>query len=252
MQRAERSRQQREEARNSLESYLYRLRDLLDGNEEAPFIIFSKESERTKMTDLLQSTSVWLNENGETADLLDLWSKREAIEWVILQILPFLGKNLTFPLIRALEKPIQQRHRESETLLPAISDIEQALRAGQLFLESARLNYTIEETSGTLHKYTAEEIDEVETRINSTALWLQEKSAVQKALRFNEDPVLVISRGKALQNHVMRLLRRQAPRPKTTSTETVSSTTTSATTTTTTAAETEDVEGGSTHGHDEL
>lgn len=80
MQRAERSRQQREEARNSLESYLYRLRDLLDGNEEAPFIIFSKESERTKMTDLLQSTSVWLNENGETADLLDLWSKREAIE----------------------------------------------------------------------------------------------------------------------------------------------------------------------------
>lgn len=81
MQRAERSKQQREESRNLLESYIYRLRDLLDGNEEAPFTLFSKESEREKMADLLQTTSSWLHENGETADLLDFWSKREALEY---------------------------------------------------------------------------------------------------------------------------------------------------------------------------
>ncbi|GJJ09364.1 hypothetical protein Clacol_003586 [Clathrus columnatus] len=233
IQRSERSKQQREEQRNLLESYLYRLRDLTGGGEDAPFIIFSKATERDEISHLLDKTSDWLNENGETADLLDLWSKREALE--------------------ALEKPIQTRHMESEILLPSIQDLEQALQAGQVFLESARQNYTMEEASGVLHKYTWEEIEDVETRLKSTASWLEEKVKAQKALPLNEDPVLlssdVISRGKAFQNHVMRLLKRKIPKAKPTSTGTDS---TANSTTLPVAEETTTIQDSSTHGHDEL
>lgn len=133
-----------------------------------------------------------------------------------------------------------------------------------MFLESARQNYTIEEAQGTLHKYTVEEIDEVETRLNSVAAWLQEKMVAQRKLAINEDPVIftseVISRGKTLQNQVMRLLKRKAPKPKPTSTstltDTISSTETATTLTTAGATETAnatETEGSSgTHGHDEL
>jgi hypoxia up-regulated 1 len=77
---AEMAKRRREESRNLLETYLYRLRDLLDGDSMAPFIVYSKEEERNKLSGLLQDTFHWLSESGDSADTIELWGKREALE----------------------------------------------------------------------------------------------------------------------------------------------------------------------------
>ena len=74
------AKRRREESRNVLETYLYRLRDLLDGDSTTPFMIYSKEEERKTLSDLLQDTFHWLSESGDSADTIELWEKREALE----------------------------------------------------------------------------------------------------------------------------------------------------------------------------
>ena len=61
------ARMKRAEARNHLEGYLYRLRDLLDGDADTPFMGFSKEEEREKLAAGLQETMHWLNEESDSA-----------------------------------------------------------------------------------------------------------------------------------------------------------------------------------------
>lgn len=77
---AEKATRKREEARNMLEGYLYRLRDLLSGEELSPFMLFSKPEERRKLEDKMNDAFRWLNDEGEKADLKDLWSRREEME----------------------------------------------------------------------------------------------------------------------------------------------------------------------------
>jgi hypoxia up-regulated 1 len=128
------------------------------------------------------------------------------------------------------------RYKEAETLIPAIADLEQAHTAGHIFLESARQNFSIEMAVGAPNKYTLEELENVETRLNESTTWLKETSEKQKQLARNDDPVLltaeVKARGVTLQNQVLKLLRRKAPKPKKT-------TTTDATTDTSTATKEE-------------
>ena len=175
---------------------------------------------------------------------------------------------LTFlPSHRRIEKPIQTRHIEAETLVPAIADLEQAFLATSTFLHSARQNYSLEEVADAPHKYTLEELDEVESRLNASMTWLKENSEKQKKLALHEDPVLltaeVKARGVTLQNHAMKLLRRKVPKPKKTTTSTSATGTTEVVTeasTETSTMTTEMVEptttGGeekeSTPDHDEL
>ena len=103
------------------------------------------------------------------------------------------------------------------------------------------------------HKYTLEELEDVESRLNASMTWLKENSERQKQLALHEDPVFltaeVKARGVTLQNHVLKLLKRKAPKPKkTTTSESMTSTTEVATetakesSTVTTSSTTEEVE----------
>ncbi|KAF8583385.1 actin-like ATPase domain-containing protein [Ramaria rubella] len=228
---AELAKRRREDARNALETYLYRVRDLLDSDSSTPFIIYSKEDERNQLSELLQDTFHWISESGESADTLDLWGKRDALE--------------------RIEKPIQQRYKESETIVPALADLEQALIAGNTFLESARQNFTIEAANEVPHKYTLEELEAVEARLTETTTWMREGAEKQKKLALHDDPVLltaeVKARGVTLQNHVMRLLRRKVPKPKKVTTEAATENTSEEARPTT-----ERVEEESPRDHDEL
>ncbi|KAF8515704.1 Hsp70 protein-domain-containing protein [Hysterangium stoloniferum] len=239
---AERAKQRREDARNVLEAYLYRLRDLLDSDSSSTFMTYSKESERSELSRQLEETFHWLSESGDAAEIIDIWGKTDALE--------------------AIEKPVQRRHQEAETLIPAIAEFEKALIAGHTFLESARQNYTLELVAEAPHKYTLEEIEDVSTRLNDSTTWLKEFSAKQKGLAINDDPVLltdeVRARGMALQNHVIRLMRRKAPKPKKTSTSEVpSATATDSSAEDATATDTETIPTATEKGrpikdHDEL
>lgn len=74
---AETRKRNREEARNGLEAYLYRLRDQL---ESAEFVEASTEAERVKVRKQLEEANEWLWDAGETAPTKDLKSAKSELE----------------------------------------------------------------------------------------------------------------------------------------------------------------------------
>lgn len=71
----------REEARNTFESYLYRLRDLLDDeNQDTPFKKCSREAEREAIAVKLDDSFQWLFERGDLAETSQFLDKRIALE----------------------------------------------------------------------------------------------------------------------------------------------------------------------------
>ena len=70
----------KEEARNSLEGYLYRVRDLLEDTSATPFMRCSQERERVAMREKLEQTFGWLHDEGEDADTVEYIGRRSAIE----------------------------------------------------------------------------------------------------------------------------------------------------------------------------
>lgn len=144
------------------------------------------------------------------------------------------GTRLTLGDRRALEKPIQFRYKENEDAPRELDTLQQALTAGDFFLKSARENRTLEAAADLPHKYTLEELDAVEKRLNETIEWLKAGMEAQKKLKKNDDPVLISAemkaRGVTLQNQVMKLLKRKNPKPvkKTTTSSTSSTSTTEA------------------------
>lgn len=72
----------REEAQNTLEAYLYKLRDLLEDGPDSPFMKCSKPVERQAIEQKLAETISWLHEEGDTAETAELRVKRGALECV--------------------------------------------------------------------------------------------------------------------------------------------------------------------------
>ena len=70
----------KEEARNTLEGYLYRVRDLLEEEGETPFRKCSKEEERKAMSEKLEETFAWLHDEGEEAETKAYVDRRAALE----------------------------------------------------------------------------------------------------------------------------------------------------------------------------
>ena len=82
---AEAAKRRREETLNSLEAYLYRMRDLLDSADESnPFFKCSKPDERTALEREVSQTLSWMHEDGDSATLADFRAKKAALECVIL------------------------------------------------------------------------------------------------------------------------------------------------------------------------
>ena len=133
-----------------------------------------------------------------------------------------MERRLTLIDHRALEKPIQFRYKENEDAPRELDALQQALTAGDFFLKSARENRTLEAAADLPHKYTPEELDAVEKRLNETVEWLKAGMETQKKLKKHDDPVLISAemkaRGVTLQNQVMKLLKRKNPKKPTSST----------------------------------
>lgn len=74
---AETRKRDREEARNGLEAYTYRLRDQL---ESPAFVETSTEGERVQIRKKLEEASEWMWEQGETATTKELRSAKSELE----------------------------------------------------------------------------------------------------------------------------------------------------------------------------
>lgn len=68
------------EALNQLEGYLYRLRDLLEGANDTPFMEFSKPEERETLQQKSAETLEWFNEEAENAEASEIWKRRDELE----------------------------------------------------------------------------------------------------------------------------------------------------------------------------
>lgn len=208
--KAARTKREREEAFNVLEGFLYRLRRLLsDESEDSPFTEFSTPEERAAIEKAVDEAMEWLDTEGAKAPAKALWGRRDLIE--------------------AMEKPIQHRYKEAETGPQALKDLQQAMFAAKLFVSSAHENRTKLEAFlaaendteppaplPPMPEFTEAEIKEVESQMSEIETYLNDKVDVQRSLPKHVDPVLVTadmnSRGMKLQGTVQRLQKRK---PKT-------------------------------------
>ena len=80
------SKRRTEEARNNLESYLYKLRDLLNDESETPFTKCSQSGERFAIQKKLEETLEWMHDEADDADTTQLLEKLSSLEYVFLMI----------------------------------------------------------------------------------------------------------------------------------------------------------------------
>ena len=73
---------QREEQRNTLEGYLYRLRDLLEGDDDKPFVKCSTAEERQRIREKMEEKMEWFHQNQDDAETSGFIEQRAALECV--------------------------------------------------------------------------------------------------------------------------------------------------------------------------
>ena len=70
----------REEQRNVLEGYLYKLRDLLESDGQHPFVRYSWDPERRAIARQLKDVSSWFHTHADEAQTKDFVEKRSSLE----------------------------------------------------------------------------------------------------------------------------------------------------------------------------
>ncbi|CAK5271169.1 unnamed protein product [Mycena citricolor] len=187
----------KEEARNTFEGYLYRLRDLLEpDNKDTPFKQCSQESERAEITRQLDLAFEWLHEHGDVAETSQLLDQRIALE--------------------ALERPIIHRYKEIEAFPQALNSSQMWNWSTRLFLLDARENLTAEAEAGLPSKWTKDELDGLEKTLKEHEAWLGEWVEKQREVKSYEDPVIetteMKARAKVLETALQKLYKRKAPK----------------------------------------
>ena len=185
----------REEARNLLEGYLYRLSGLLSPDADNRAVQdYSTESERAAMSKLLKETFEWLSEHAERAEEKALRAKRSDLV--------------------TLESPIILRFSERQTRGKAVDDFQQAMFSARAFFTEAHKNNTAAleaaesatpEKPVAPPKYTKAELRTVETLLKEYELWMDERMTIQVKLEedLSKDPAILTKdlndKGKDLQ-----------------------------------------------------
>ncbi|KAK0447909.1 Hsp70 protein-domain-containing protein [Desarmillaria tabescens] len=201
----EAAKNRKEEARNTLESYLYKLRDLLDPeNRDTPFKECSQDSERAAIAEKLEETITWLHDKGDVSETSQFLDKRIALE--------------------TLERPIVHRYTEIANFPQALNNSQMWNWSTRLFLTEARQNLTRELAEDLPSKWTKEELDALEKTLKEHETWLNTWVEKQKSVKLNEDPVIetteMKARAKVLEQHLQKLWKRKVPRPRKTATTT--------------------------------
>ncbi|WVO20849.1 uncharacterized protein IAS62_002149 [Cryptococcus decagattii] len=214
----------REEARNSLESYLYALQNSLN-NDDGPTALtdFSTPVEQQALKKLLDETFEWLGENDEVAEEAKLRRKLAELE--------------------GLERPVVFRYNEYRARDKAVADFQQAMHLARAFLIDAQANYTKAMEAATTAtpedpvappKHTEEELKAVDKLLKEYTQFIDEKMKVQVTLDGDKtkDPVITVreleEKGRRLQATVLTLQNKKAPRkprPTSSSSSAASSTT---------------------------
>ncbi|RUS22279.1 hypothetical protein BC937DRAFT_89854 [Endogone sp. FLAS-F59071] len=184
----DRKRRAREEARNNVESFVYRTQDWLYDDTVQ---LVSTENQREQLRERLSETSEWLYGDGEQAQTEEYVAKLKDLQ--------------------KLQKPIDFRRSENTKRPEAIKALRASISAGRTFLEVIRQNTTDED-----RYHTDEELDRLEQLCDDTEDWLAARLREQEALKSYTDPILtsvdIEARQKAVDRETMVLLMRKPPK----------------------------------------
>ncbi|GAA5930859.1 uncharacterized protein JCM15063_002480 [Sporobolomyces koalae] len=184
----------REEARNTLEAYIYRVRDLLD---QSSFISSSVESERKAIKELNDKSGDWLWDEGESAKTLELKEKKRDLEKLVKHIL--------------------NRSIEATSRPALITRLREVISSSAVFHSTAISNQTAT-AADAIKRFTSDELDNLTRLVSNTTSWLEDLVKKQDRLKGHEDPLLKTSdlekKIKELENEVKRLAKKKIPRAK--------------------------------------
>ncbi|KAI7883842.1 heat shock protein 70 family [Mucor mucedo] len=177
----------REESRNALETFVYRVQDFLYNDVVE---IVAAEQEVEKFRELLSEISEWIYDEGEHADTHVYTSKLKELQ--------------------SIENPIQHRVREYNQRQNNIDHVSTTAKLARDFVNSIRAK----EEEARYH--TEEELEGLMDATEKVEKWMAEQVEAQKKLAETEDPVIVTSKVaekvKAVEEHLMKLLSKKKPK----------------------------------------
>ncbi|MCJ1358798.1 MAG: lumenal Hsp70 protein [Icmadophila ericetorum] len=243
---SDRSRRLREEALNTLESFTYKARDLL---EDEAFIASSTEKERAEIEEKFKSASEWLYGDGADATRDVLKARLKELRGVVDPIQKRKDEKTKIPeefrrlydaitqmetmmniikdsAAQAAALPSSSESQESQsTATPSPSSVDDFVGLD----DEPTITSTSEAATNTpmLPTYSEEDVNELTTLYNSTKAWFDLKTEQQDKLSPTDDPVVssaeIAVRSNQLNQFVMDLLQRKinkVPKPKTSKTRT--------------------------------
>ncbi|CAG8529838.1 6183_t:CDS:10 [Diversispora eburnea] len=162
---SDRQRRSREEARNNLESFVYRIQDLLD---DPDIIKVTTEKQRKELSLKASETSEWLYDEGEEAST-DAFRMR-------------------LRTLKTIEQPIIFRRDELSRRPEAIFSIQSLIKSVRAFANRIITNLTAEN-----NPITELELNRLMDTCFRVEEWLEDKLYEQERIPPHVDPVLVSS-----------------------------------------------------------
>ncbi|TKX19618.1 hypothetical protein C1H76_8190 [Elsinoe australis] len=211
--RSDKARFAREEAFNTLEGFTYLARDLLT---DTAFEEFSTEAVRTKISDLLSTTSDWLygegatapsdvlkNKLGEFKALIDPVKKRQeeskSRPEKIKSLEQILGetKNLMTNMNKEIEKAAESASSAAKKAASSVSSAVTPDSSAKDDLDDLEEPESSPSPSSTpepslFTPYTKEDLSELTEVYESVTSWLKEKVAAQDKLKPFEDAAFAV------------------------------------------------------------
>lgn len=223
----------RETARNELEAYIYKVRDLL---ENESFLKVSTSDEQKLLQAASTSANEWMNQDGDSADLAELVGKKHTMADTAKKII-FRRQELGIRQgkIEALQKQISSSRTFVKSQLKQIAEYttkkaEIEARAGvqeqaqEVDVEDdtdenkIRSNNKSSNAEGAELEalaeplYTEDELSGLEDKLDRVESWLSKKVVDQSALSDSQDPVLltrdIINKTTQVSDDFMAMLRK--------------------------------------------
>ncbi|CAG8765363.1 10970_t:CDS:2, partial [Acaulospora morrowiae] len=155
----------REEARNSLESFVYRVQELLSDKD---LIKVTTEKQRLELSSKASETSDWLYGEGEESSTEEF--------------------QIRLRNLRSLEQPITYRYEELTRRPDAIRAIQSVIKKTREFIDQLLLNSTTED-----QLIADADLDRLMSVCRRVEQWLDEKLFEQERIPLHIDPVLTSS-----------------------------------------------------------
>ncbi|SCZ94651.1 BZ3500_MvSof-1268-A1-R1_Chr12-3g04022 [Microbotryum saponariae] len=189
MKLAETRKLQREEARNVLEAFLYKAKELITSPE---FEGASQPHERKILEEKVASTNEWLWDEGDSAPTKDLKAKKAELDKLV--------------------KLVSNRITEAKCRPASIESLKGTLASVAPFVDAAKKN----DSKAEVPKYTKEEMEGISKMAKDAEEWLAGSKKKQDALKKWDDAVLKCAdmdrKVREIEIELTRLRRKKQPR----------------------------------------